>query len=91
MPHPDKPFTPKSVETPLTPLDRRDFVLTMGSLALTGCGGGGGGGMAAVNSTPPVVQPAAPTVWVVQTLAGKGGISGTADGVGTSATFNAPF
>jgi sugar lactone lactonase YvrE len=90
MPHPDKPFTPKSVETPLTPLDRRDFVLTMGSLALTGCGGGGGGGMAAVNSTPPVVQPAAPTVWVVQTLAGKGGISGTADGVGTSATFNVP-
>ena len=91
MPHPDKPFTPKSVETPLTPLDRRDFVLTMGSLALTGCGGGGGGGMAAVGSTPPVVQPATPTVWVVQTLAGKGGIPGTADGVGTSATFNAPF
>ncbi len=91
MPHPDKPLTSNREQTPLTPLDRRDFVLTMGSLALTGCGGGGGGGMAAVSSPPPVVQPAAPTVWVVQTLAGKGGISGTADGVGTSATFNAPF
>ncbi len=91
MPHPDKPLTSNREQTPLTPLDRRDFVLTMGSLALTGCGGGGGGGMAAVGSPPPVVQHSVPTVWVVQTLAGKGGISGTADGVGTSATFNAPF
>ncbi len=97
-------ITPSLSTTPGEPLGlkRRHFMGTALALdaaaLLAACGGGGGGGDAAAGSgsgsgsgSSSGSGSAAPTNWVVSTLAGTGATTPFTDGTGGTATFNGPY